>query len=134
MRLFKLAGVPVLRKGFSLLAAGRGDRGFAMQCSGIGSTASLLIAGLLAGRVFLPSTSRTILPALCIVPLMIFRNVVRIVAISLLGVLDRSHFFDSFHHRYGGLAVSALAVGLLLPVIWILPKSEPRDRQLNRAG
>lgn len=125
--LFRLAGVPVLKKGFSLLLPGA-EIEVARQCSGIRSSASLLIAGLLAGHVFLQSTSRKILLALCIVPVMIFKNAARIVAISLLGVYsDRSYFYGSFHHQYGGLAVSALAVALLLPLIWMLRRSEQPD-------
>ena len=122
--LFRLAHVPVLRQGFFAPLAWR-EIEVARQCSGIRSSASLLIAGLLAGHVFLQSNSRKILLALCIVPLMIFKNAVRIVTISLLGVyLDRSYFFGSFHHQYAGPVVSALAVAILLPVIWMLRKSE----------
>ncbi len=125
--LFRLAGVPVLRKGFSLLLPGA-EIQVARECSGIRSSASLLIACLLAGHVFLQSNSRKILLALCILPIMIFKNAVRIVIISILGVYwDRSYFFGSFHHQYGGLAVSALAVALLLPLIWMLRKSEQPD-------
>ena len=39
--------------------------------------------------------------------------------------MDSSYFFRSFHHHYVGLTVSALAIGILLPVIWMLRKSEP---------
>ena len=99
--------MPVLRQGFSLVLP---EIEIAKQCRGVRSSASLLIAGLLA---------------LFLLPLMIFKNAVRIVDISLLGVyLDRSYFFGSFHHQYRGLAISALAVTLLLPVIWRLRKSE----------
>ena len=128
--LFRMVHVPVLRQGFSLVLPGA-EIQVAPQCSGIRSSASLLIAGLLAGHVFLQSTSRKTLLALCIVPIMIFKNAVRIVTISLLGVyLDRSYFSGSFHHQYGGLAVSALAVAILLPLIWILRKSE-RGEQIT---
>lgn len=124
--LFRLARVPVLRQGFSLLLPGA-EIEVARECSGIRSSASLLIACLLAGHVFLQSNSRKMLLALCIFPVMIFKNAVRIVTISLLGVyVDRSYFFGSFHHQYGGLAVSALAVALLLPLIWMLRRSETR--------
>jgi exosortase len=123
-RLFRLARVPVLRQGLSLLLPGA-EIEVAPQCSGIRSSACLMIAGLLAGHVFLQSNSRKILLTLCIVPIMIFKNAVRIVTISLLGVyLDHSYFFGSFHHQYGGLAVSAMAVAILLPIIWTLRKSE----------
>jgi exosortase/archaeosortase family protein len=62
------------------------------------------------------------------VPIMILKNAVRIVAIALLGVYwDRSFFFGSFHHEYGGLAVSALAITMLVPLIWALRKSEPPE-------
>jgi exosortase len=125
--LFRLAGVPVFRHGFFLTLPGA-EIEVAKQCSGIRSSVSLLIAGLLAGHFFLQLNSRKMLLAVCIVPIMILKNAVRIVAIALLGVYwDHSFFFGSFHHQYGGLAVSALAVAMLVPVIWMLRKSEPSD-------
>ena len=125
--LFRLAGVPVMREGFSFFLPGV-EIEVARQCSSIRSSTSLLIVGLLVGHVFLLSNSRKILLALCIVPIVIFKNAVRIVTISLLGVYVDGSFFDgSFHHKYGGLAVSALALGILVPVVWILRKSEQPD-------
>ena len=125
--LFRLAGVPVLREGFAFFLPGA-EIEVARQCSSIRSSTYLLIVGLVAGHVFLQANSRKILLALCIVPIVIFKNAVRIVTISLLGVyVDRSFFDGSFHHQYGGLAVSALALAILVPVVWILRKSEQPD-------
>ena len=125
--LFRLAGVPVLREGFTFSLPGA-DIEVARQCSGIRSSTSLLIVVLLAGHLFLRSNSRKILLALCIVPVAIFKNAVRIVTISLLGVyVDHSFFQGSLHHRYGGLAVLPLAVAVLVPLVWLLRKSEQPD-------
>jgi exosortase len=122
--LFRLCRVPILQQGLSLILPGA-EVQVARQCSGIRSSAALLIAGLLAGHLFLQSVSRKVLFAATLVPIMVLKNAVRIVIISLLGVyVDHSYFFGEFHHHYGGMAVSALAVALLLPIIWVLRKTE----------
>jgi exosortase/archaeosortase family protein len=84
-----------MKEGFSLFLPGV-EIEVARQCSSIRSSTSLLIVGLLAGHVFLQANSRKTLLALCIVPIMIFKNAVRIVTISLLGVyVDHSVFGSS---------------------------------------
>lgn len=121
--LFRLAGVPVLRNGFELTLPGA-EIQIAQQCSGIRSSVSLLIATLLAGHVFLRSYSRQALLALYSVPVAILKNALRIVTISWLGVyVDRGFFYGSLH-RYGGLVASFLAVATLVPLVWLLRKSE----------
>lgn len=125
--MFRLAGVPVLKEGFAFSLPGA-DIDVARQCSGIRSSASLLIAGLLAGHVFLRRHSRQMLLVVCIVPIVILKNAARIVAISLLGIYVDQGFFHGSLHRYGGLAVSFVAVAILVPVVWLLRKSEPPTR------
>jgi exosortase len=126
--LFRLAGVPVLKTGVSFLLPGAVVE-VAPQCSSIRSSCCLMLMGMVAGHVILHSTSRKVVLALCLVPTMIFKNAARIVTISLLGVyVDPGFFVGTFHHQYSGVTFSALAIVLLLPVIWLLQKSELHQR------
>ena len=121
--LFKLVGIPVLRDGFQFSLPGI-DIEVATECSGIRSSQSLLIASLLAGHLLLRSGWNQLWLVLLSVPVAIFKNAVRIVTISSLGVyVDRSFLFGNLH-RYGGLPFSLLAIGILAVAIHVLRKSE----------
>jgi len=122
--LFKLVGIPVLRDGFQFSLPGV-DIEVAQECSGIRSSQSLFIASLLAGHLLLRSGWNQLWLVLLSVPVAIFKNAVRIVTISSLGVyVDRGFLFGNLH-RYGGLPFSLLAIGMLALVIRVLRKSEP---------
>ena len=117
--LFRLMGVPVIRHGFQFSLPGV-DIEVAEQCSGIHSGLSLFIAGLLAGHVFLQSPWRKFCFVLCILPIAIFKNAVRIVTISWLGIHVNPDFFHGALHRQGGLPFSLLALALMVPLLWLL--------------
>jgi exosortase len=128
--LFKLVGIPVLRDGFQLSLPGL-DIEVAKECSGIRSSQSLFIASLLAGHLLLRSGWNQLWLVLLSVPIAIFKNAVRIVTISSLGVyVDRGFLFGNLH-RYGGLPFSLLAVGMLALVIRVLRKSEPHPESAD---
>jgi exosortase len=129
-RLFKLAGVPVFREGTYKFALPGVTIEVAEECSGIRSGVSLFIASILAGYLFLRlSWSRALLSVLTI-PIVIFKNAVRVVMISSLGVYVDPSFLYGRLHRYGGLPFSILALALLLPVLFALTKAE-RGRKTN---
>ena len=124
--LFKLVGVPHFRNGFRFALPGI-DIEIAEECSGIRSSLSLFLSGVLAAHLFLRSSWSQICFALLIVPTVIFKNAVRIATISWLGVyVDRSFFFGNLH-RYGGLPFSLLAIAILGSVLLVLRKTEGRD-------
>ena len=83
--LFQLLGVPYTREGFPFSLPGATIE-VAEQCSGIHSAIALFITSLLAGHFLLQSTSRRICLSLLTVPIAIFKNAVRIVIISCLGI------------------------------------------------
>jgi exosortase len=129
--LFKLAGVPVFRQGFVFSLPGV-DIEIAEECSGIRSSLALFITGILAGYVFLQSRWRRVCLGLLTVPIVIFKNAVRIVTISWLGTyVDRGFFYGKLH-RYGGLPFSLLALAILALVLFVLRRSEAR--RSKRAG
>jgi exosortase len=122
--LFRLSGVPVFRQGFNFSLAGVTIE-IAQECSGIRSTMALFITSLLAGHVFLRSTWRRVFLSVFAIAMGIVKNGVRIVTLSLLGVYVDSRFLTGrIHHQYGGTLFTPLALAVLVPVLWLLQKSE----------
>ena len=121
--LMTLGGTPVLQKGFVLTTPETSIQ-VAEQCSGIRSTLGLLIGSLVAGHLFLQSTWKRTLLALCVIPVSIFKNAVRIVTLYWLGVRTDQRFLTGELHHYGGIPFSVLAIGILGPLLWALRRSE----------
>lgn len=122
--LFLMIKMPFVRDGFLFALPGDIHIEVAEQCSGIRSTLALLLSGLLAAKLFLGSSWRRACFALLIVPVVVFKNAVRITTISWLGVyVDRGYFFGALHH-YGGIPFSAIAMAILGLALMLLRKSE----------
>jgi len=117
--LFHLVGVPVIRHGFRFCLPGV-DIEIAEQCSGIHAGLSLFIAGLLAGHLLLQDSWKKACFILCIFPIAIFKNAVRIVTIAWLGIHVNPDFFHGALHRQGGLPFSLLALALMALLLWLL--------------
>lgn len=129
--LFKLTGAPVLREGTIRFLLPGVTIEVAEECSGIRSSSSLFISSLVAGYLLLrPGWSRIIFSAMTI-PVVIFKNAVRIVTISLLGVYVDPGFLHGRLHHYGGLPFSLLALVLLAPLLMALMKAERLSNLLN---
>ena len=129
--LIKLTGVPVLRQGFAFSLPGL-DIEVAQECSGIRSALALLITGSLAGYLLLRCWwSRSCL-MLAIVPIALFKNAVRIVAISYLGLYVNRDFLHGQLHRNGGLPFAILAVAMLVPLLLLLRTLEVRRAEKAR--
>ena len=116
--LFRLVGVPVIRHGFKFSLPGV-DIEVAEQCSGIHSALSLFIAGLLLQHILLEDSWKKVCFSLCIFPIAMFKNAVRIVTIAWLGIHVNPDFFHGQLHRQGGLPFSALAIALLGLLLWL---------------
>jgi exosortase len=125
--LFRAFGVPVFWSGFTFALPGV-EIEVAKECSGIRSTISLLITGIVAGHIFLTSGWRKILLCILTLPIAIFKNAVRIVTISSLGVyVDKSFLFGKLH-RYGGVPFSLIALTLLAAALFMLRRREAKSR------
>jgi exosortase len=125
--LFRVAGIPVFRQGLRFSLPGI-DIEIAKECSGIRSSSALLIAGMLAGQVFLQANWRKVCLSLCIVPIVIFKNALRIVTLSWLGVyVNRGFLYGRLHHS-GGLLFALTALAIMLPILIVLQRSEARAR------
>ena len=121
--MFQMVGVPILRSGFTFALPGVVVE-VAKECSGIRSSLVLLITSLLAGHLFLQSAWTKTILTLVTFPVLIVKNTIRIVAITLLSVYVDPSFLVSRLHRQGGVLFFFLALAILAPILWSLQKSE----------
>jgi exosortase len=126
--LFTLVGVPVFRQGVRFSLPGV-DIEIAEQCSGIRSTLAFFIISLWAGHMFLHSRWRKVCFSLVTIPIIIFKNAVRIVTLSLLAIYVNRGFLNGRLHHYGGLAFGFLGLAILIPLLLGLQKSEAQPRR-----
>jgi exosortase len=130
--LFRLLGVPVFWQGFKFSLPGVQIE-IAEECSGIRSSLALFITGILATHVFLRSPWRKVGLILFIVPLAIFKNAVRIVTLSWLGIyVDRNFLYGRLHHQ-GGLLFALVALAIFVPLLFALQRSESRIQPRTRS-
>ena len=123
--LFDFLGVPVLREGFVFHLA-RVNIEVAEECSGIRSSMALLILALLVAHFRLRSFWKKILFLACGLFLMILKNGIRIVSLTLLALhVDPSFLYGRLHHQGGGVFF-LLSLLLLAPLLWLLQRGERR--------
>jgi exosortase len=132
--LFNLIGVPVLREGLVFHLA-RVNIEIARECSGIRSTIALFILALPLVHYGLHSLWRKLFFLMCAFLVMILKNGIRIVTLSLLAVyVDPSFLFGTLH-RDGGIVFFLLGLLLLLPVLLLLQRGEsPRLAGTKQLG
>ncbi len=124
--LYLVTGIPFAREGFVFHLPGMSVE-VAHQCSGIRSSLGLLITSVLAGYLFLKAGWRRVVLALFVFPITVFKNSIRIVTLSALGVyVDERFITQSFLHRSGGFLFYIPALLLLGIVLWWLRRSEKR--------
>ena len=122
--LFDLLGVPVLREGFVFHLA-RVNIEVAKECSGIRSSMALLILALLVAHFRLRSFWKKVLFLACGLFMMILKNGIRIVSLTLLAMhVDPSFLYGKLHHQ-GGIVFFLLSLLLLAPLLWLLQRGEP---------
>ena len=121
--LLTLTGTPYHREGF-VFSLPRFAIEIADQCSGIRSSIALLLTSLLAGHMFLRTGWKKGLLVAAIVPLVLLKNGVRIVALTLLALhVDPAYLTGQLHHE-GGAVFFLIALGLLSPLFVLLINSE----------
>jgi len=125
--LFKALMVPALRQGVTISLPGI-DIGVAEQCSGIRSSIALVLASSLAGFVLLRGSVNRLFLVVITVPIVVFKNAVRIVALSILALYVDKGFLSGRLHLYGGLCFSLLDIAIVVPLLLQLRKSEAHDR------
>lgn len=123
--LFSMTGLPVLREGF-IFRLPRFSIEVARECSGIRSSIALLVLAILVGHFFLHKLWKQTVFVLAGIVVMIVKNGVRIVTLTLLAnYVDPGFLFGSLH-RQGGVVFFMIGLLLLVPVFWLLQRSEPK--------
>src|SRR5262245_11989842 len=120
--IFELIGVPVFRAGF-IFSLPRVTVEVAKECSGIRSSLALLITSLLAGHFMLQSAWAKTTLTVATLPLLVVKNGIRIVTLSLLSSHDPRFLTGSLHRR-GGVIFFILGLALLAAVLLLLQKAE----------
>jgi exosortase len=121
--LFSLTGLPVLREGF-VFRLPRFSIEVARECSGIRSSIALLVLAILVGHFFLRKLWKQTVFVLAGIVVMIVKNGIRIVTLTLLAnYVDPGFLFGSLH-RQGGVVFFMIGLLLLVPVFWLLQRNE----------
>ena len=123
--LFKTLQVPVMREGMVFHVPSL-DLEVAKQCSGIRSSVILLVTTLLVAEFVLRSVWRKSVLVLSVIPIVILKNGLRIVTISLLTVYVSRSFLHSWLHQSGGIVFYLVGLLALLPILNLLKTSEMR--------
>lgn len=124
--LFMISGIPFLREGLTFHLSELSVE-VAEECSGIRSSIALFITGLLAGHLFLKSTSKKIILLLLVFPITIFKNGLRVLTLSLFGNYVDVRIFSSALHKQGGIPFFILAFAMLITILWFLRRLEKRN-------
>jgi len=122
---FQATGIPVTRDGFVFHLVTT-DIEVAKECSGIRSSLSLLITGVLAANFFLRSGWSRVLLVISTVPITMLKNGFRIASLSILGAYVDERILASDLHRRGGIVFFILALFLVWLEIVLLRKAEGR--------
>lgn len=122
---FRLLNVPVMREGMVFHIPSL-DLEVSRECSGIHSSVVLLITAVLFAEFALRSAWRKLVLILCVIPIVILKNGVRIVTISLLSVYVNRGFLHGWLHKSGGVVFYLLGLLLLVPIFKSLKTGEIR--------
>jgi exosortase len=121
--LFDWSGVPVLRDGFVFHLA-HVNIEVARECSGIRSSLALLILAILVAYFYLRTFWKQVLLVVAGLFVMILKNGVRIVTLTLLASYVDPGFLYGRLHREGGVVFFLLGLLLLAPLVWLLQRGE----------
>jgi exosortase len=130
--LFRIVDVPVLQEGF-VFSLPNLKIEVARECSGIRSSLALLITTLLVGEFVLCSFWRKSLLVFSAVPILIFKNGLRIATIALLSVYVDPRFIHGWLHTAGGVVFYALGLLSLFPILLLLKRGEAKSSSASRS-
>jgi exosortase len=121
--LFAVSGTPVHRNGF-VFELPKFAIEIADECSGIRSSIGLMLTTLLAGDMLLRTGWKKALLVTLILPLVVLKNGIRIVTLSLLGTYVDTSFITGKLHHEGGMVFYFIALAILAPIVFLLYNSE----------
>ena len=111
----KLLGITVWREG-NIIMFPNIELEVADACSGIRSLMSLIALGVAFAWVSQKTAFRKIILVAMTVPVAIFANWVRVVATGVLAKYWGAKAAEGFFHEFAGLAVFALAIGMMIGI------------------
>jgi exosortase len=120
---FGLTPLPVLREGF-VFHLPRFSIEVARECSGIRSSIALLVLAILVGHFFLRTWWKQVVFLLAGIVVMIVKNGIRIVTLTVLATYVDPGFLYGNLHREGGVVFFMIGLLLMAPVFWILQTGE----------
>jgi exosortase len=124
--LFDWSGVPVLRDGFVFHLA-RVNIEVAQECSGIRSSLALLILAIVVAHFYLRTFWKQVVFVVAGLFVMVLKNGVRIVTLTLLAsYVDPGFLFGRLHHS-GGVVFFLLGLALLAPLLWLMERGEAKS-------
>jgi exosortase len=121
--LFGLTPLPVLRDGF-VFHLPRFSIEVARECSGIRSSIALLVLAILVGHFFLRTWWKQLVFVLVGFVVMIVKNGIRIVTLTVLATYVDPGFLYGNLHREGGVVFFMIGLLLMVPVFWLLQAGE----------
>ena len=131
--LFDLLRIPALRQGYVFLLP-QVSIAVEKECSGIRSSMALLILALPVVHFGFKRLWKKIAFLLCAMLVMIVKNGIRIVTLTLLAMyVDPSFLFGKLH-RQGGIVFFLLGLLLLVPVYLALQVGESPSRLVDSTG
>ena len=121
--LFRIFNVPVFREGV-VLHIPTLDLAVAEQCSGIRSSMVLFVTTFILGELLLHSFSSKLLLMASVLPIVIFKNGMRIVTVSLLTVYVDRGFLHGWLHQSGGIVFYFMGLAIIIFVSKLLRAAE----------
>ena len=121
--LFRLLGVPAFREG-PMISLPRLTILVAPECSGIRSSISMLILTLAVANLYLRLGWNKALLVLTLIPLVVLKNAIRIVTLSLLAVYVDPGFLNGPLHHRGGIFFFLIALMMLILIVMVLRRFE----------
>lgn len=97
----------------------------APECSGIRSSIALFITALFAGQLYLKTVPAKLVLLLCVIPLTLLKNGLRITTLTILAdKVDVAWITHSRLHHEGGIVFFAIILLLLFGILFILQRAE----------
>ena len=122
--MFRATGVPVLRDGYFFHLPGQSIE-VAKECSGIRSSLCLMLLTMVIAHESLRGNARRTVLLLSTIPIVILKNGIRIVTLTLLAIyVDPSFLTGNLHHE-GGIVFFLVGMAVLVPIIALLRKGDP---------
>ena len=121
--MFRASGVPVFRDGYFFHLPGQSIE-VAKECSGIRSSLCLMLLTMVIAHESLRGNARRSILMVATIPIVILKNGIRIVSLTLLAIyVDPSFLTGPLHHQ-GGIVFFLIGMAILVPIIALLRKGD----------